>query len=178
MKKTLLIFIIVAFFLDYSFLPMLQMDISFGANFSLLVLVVVFLKRQYVESFWWAVLGGVLLDYVSSVPLGMFVFSFLLVGFGLEFFQKKLQTKAPNSFSLLFLFISSFVVVETSCFIVQQVAHFLGIISYTVVFEFESIRQLLFLKVTLSFLGIFLFTIVDKIEWFAGEKSLKLKIDS
>ena len=89
MRKLFFTIIIIAFFLDYSFLPMLRFDVTSGANFLLLVLVIILLKRSFVKSIGWIVLGGLLLDYVSSAPFGIYVLAFLLTGIGLNIFQKK-----------------------------------------------------------------------------------------
>ncbi len=177
MRKLFFTILIIAFFLDYSFLPMLRFDMAPGANFLLLVLVIILLKRSFTKSVGWIVLGGLLLDYVSVTPIGIYVLAFLLTGIGLEVFQKKLITSTPNAISLLMIFFGSFIVFEGFRLIIIETTQLLGISAEPAMFQIENITTLLVFKILLSFIGVFMFNFVDKFEWLIGEKTIELKID-
>lgn len=177
MKKLFFTILVVAFFLDYSFLPMLHFDVALGANFLLLVTVIILLKRSFTESIGWIILSGLFLDYVSMTPLGVYVLAFLLTGIVLETFQKKLLTSTPNAVSLLLIFFGAFIVFEGIRLIIMGATYLIGIVPGPAIFRIQSFATLLTLKISLSLIGVFLFNFVEKLEWLMGEKTIELKVD-
>ena len=140
---------------------MLRFNVAFGANFLLLVMVIILLKRSFAESVGWIVLGGLLLDYVSITPLGICVLAFLFTGIGLEAFQKKLLTSTPSTISLLLIFFGSFVAFEGTRLIIIEATYLFGIAPDPEIFRIQDIATLLALKVFLSFIGVFLFNFIE-----------------
>lgn len=107
MKKIILTILFIGFFADYSFVPSWGVSFS-GAGFSLVAVVIAALERNLSEAVLWALLAGLLLDYVSRFPLGTNVFLLVLLVLTIDLFRKKIFSGKVSPGAVFGLLLGSF----------------------------------------------------------------------
>lgn len=74
-------------------------------------LLVVFLRRNYLESIGWAIFGGLLMDYFSQAPLGFYIINFTILIFLVDILKRKIALKEMH-FSTVSLIVFAGVIVS------------------------------------------------------------------
>lgn len=90
MNKIIFFFLFLTFFIEFSFLAVFPGDFFAGAGFFEVFLLAVILKRNEEESLFWAGLGGIFLDYFSSLPWGTNALAFIAMVFLAGLIKQKL----------------------------------------------------------------------------------------
>ncbi len=111
MKKKLSYFglILLAILLQTSFLPIFMGANVVGDAVLMLVLTLAVLDG-FTEILIWAIVAGVLTDFVAFVPVGQHVLVFLLVVYVVSFFSRRLSVEVKGTGILLFLL---FIIIAT-----------------------------------------------------------------
>ncbi len=99
--------ILIVFFAVFQTTVMPEISIKFGiANIIFVIFVCLLFLRYFELSLVWAALGGLVLDFLSSTPAGLFFFSFIIIYFVLATFLKILEFREFLAL-LVIIFVSS-----------------------------------------------------------------------
>lgn len=176
MKKIIFLLVCVAFFLDFSFFPMLNTFFFSSANFLVIMIVAIILRRSFNESVGWAIFGGLLLDYVSSSFLGMHVLIFLLLVFLLNFVRNKLFSNNLGSLPLFVIFASAVVFFGMMKLLIYKMLSLAGVDPALQMPLVHPLGIVTFGVVT-ALLGVVLHGTLRNLEHITGEGTSELQID-
>lgn len=102
MKKIYLSLIILAFFIQFSFLPVFFQELQIP-NLILIAVTIIGVKKSLAENIAWFLLAGFIYELFSVDFFGFYLIIFTLVGFSVWFFKNIILNK-ENSFLIEFLF--------------------------------------------------------------------------
>lgn len=176
MKKFIFVFFILAFFLDLSFFNILFGKIFFGSGFFVAIVLAIFLLRSFREGLLWGGLGGILMDYFSSTPLGMNILIIFVLLLGLTFIRRKFLSARPGLFYPFFIFLLLIIFSDFLRFFLSYTFVMIGFGKPLLPFLKSSFVSYFFLKAFFSLLGVIIFTLFERIEMFLGESKAELKI--
>lgn len=161
--------------MDYSFAPALGF-FSTGASFSVAIMIIIALEREYAEAVFWAVLVGLLLDYVSHGFFGMNIF--LLVGtvWILDFVGSKFLTARISTSVIAFLLFIFTLFYEVARSAFAEAFVLAGLYSSDLQKMDEFVWQLILIKFCAVVFGLLFFFLYQTIKKFWGMEKMEIKI--
>lgn len=174
MKKIIFVVLIFIFLLDYSFFPFLFPTFPFKIHFTIIFLTALFLTRPFFESMGWAVLGGALIDYSSTLIFGLSTILILTLVLIFDLLRKKLlptDLKIPALFLIFFcsqLFFEGLLLLLLSVFGMDEAIQ-------SVFNSPLGWLQALLVKALFSIVGIFFYKFIKKAGRFFGEEALRIE---
>lgn len=177
MKKTILILIILIFFLQYSLFSMIGEIERINARILLCFLLVIFLRRDYLENIGWAICAGLLVDYFSNVPFGFNVINFGILAFFVDMIRRKFALKEMH-FSIVALIVFFGVIFsDFLAMIFYGLLNWAKIIKETSSIDFSFSFEYFLTVIILSVIGFLFHRIILVIENVFGIGSREIKID-
>lgn len=125
MNKIIFPVFVFLFLIQFSFSPLF---FSSGISFNLLLaLIVVLIKKfDFRQVFIWVLLAGVIYDYFSVQTLGIGIITFLLIGFLIDFIQKKISINERSIFFNIIFYVLVKIVFDVVMIVVEKIFIVLG----------------------------------------------------
>lgn len=177
MKKTILILILLIFFVQYSLLSMISEIERINSGILLCFLLVIFLRRNYLENVGWAVCAGLLADYFSNVPFGFNVANFAILAFAVDVIRQKFALKEMH-FSIVALIV--FFGVTFSGFLAMifyELLSWIKIAKQAPSASFSLSMEYFLTVMILSVIGFLFYRVILVIENVFGIGAREIKID-
>lgn len=125
MKKFYIILILLVFFLQFSFLPLLSWKILIP-NILLITVIAVGIKKNFYENLGWLLFAGVLFEIFSVSCWGLNLLFFILAGIFAWFFYNILLNKEKIFLVEIFFWIVIKIYWDLSLFLVEILANFIN----------------------------------------------------
>ncbi|MBT7431681.1 hypothetical protein HN784_02460 [bacterium] len=175
MKKTIFLLILLIFFAQYSLLSMIGGAKNISQGILLTLLLVVFLRRNYLENIGWALFGGLLTDYFSSVPFGFNVINFTVLVFAMYVLKQKIALKEMH-FSIVAFVV--FLGLILSNLLAMSFSSILSVVKITAqISSIDFSVQFIIINASLAIIGFLFYRLVLIIEKVFGIGAMEIKID-
>ncbi len=138
-------------------------------------LLVVFLRRNYLESIGWAIFGGLLMDYFSQAPLGFYIINFTILIFLVDILKRKIALKEMHFSTVSLIVFAGVIVSDILATLFFSFLSWVKITSQMQTFNF-SIKYF-FVSMVLSVVGLLFYQLIIFIERVFGIGSREIKID-
>lgn len=147
MKKRIVFYLVLMFFLQFSFFPFFipALKINFLLIFSFLIIRA--REDEFRENIFWLAFCGLLFDVFSIYPLGTGILSFLTVGFLLNLFQKKISADDNGVLPDIMLIVLTKLIFDGGFFLISNFTKMIGISQYSFKINIFSINYLLQLAI-------------------------------
>lgn len=176
MRKILFIFLILLFFIQYSFIDVVSSSNAWGVELISAFLISLWLKEGTQNKLVWAFIAGVLVDYFSSMNLGTYIIIFIFLSIMVELYKTKFVQSQKK---IIMVFVAMFfgqIFVDLILFIFMKSEIFFGRNIDNVMFEGINIFHYFFVKLIMSLVGVGVYKIIDYIYEISGKNTLELKI--
>lgn len=175
MKKTIFIFILLIFFLQYSLFSMVAPLAAINSGILLSFLLIVFLRRNYFESIGWAIFGGLLLDYFSASPFGFYVVNFAVLVFLISMLRGKIALKEMHTSVVALVVFLGVILSDIISLIFFNFLNWVKIVEQVPVYDFSA--KYFLLSAVLSIIGLVFYQIMLLVEKILGVGNKEIRLD-
>lgn len=175
MKKTIFIFILLIFFLQYSLFSMITPLEPINSGILLSFLLIVFLRRNYFESIGWAIFGGILFDYFSESPLGFHVINFTILVSLISILRGKIALKEMHTSVVALLVFIGVILSDIISLIFFNFLSWVKIVEQAPIYNFSA--RYFLLSIVLSVIGLIFYQAVLLVERIFGIGIKEIRLD-
>jgi cell shape-determining protein MreD len=138
-------------------------------------LLIVFLRRNYLESTGWAIFGGILADYFSESPLGFYVINFMVLVFLINTLRGKIALKEMHTSVMGLVVFVGVIFSDVFSLIFFNFLSWIKIVDQIPVYNFSA--KYFLLSIVLSIIGLFFYQIMLLVEKIFGIGVKEIRLD-
>jgi len=178
MKKVLFLFLLILFFLQYSFVGIISNSNIWSVGLIVGFVVSVSLKDKSMSGLIWAIGAGLLADYFSNMNLGTFVIIFIILVGMIEIYKTKFAQSQNKYVLVLVSMLIGVFLVDFLIYLFMETEMFFGKETDNVMLEGINFTYYFIAKAITALTGVAIYKIIDRIYGLAGRNFPELKVDN